>query len=495
MTREDLLHAIGTVEESRLARCEKNRVPSMVISEEDTKMNKGKFTKRKGIPKVWLIAAIISAMVFMMGCAWVVIKLAESPLFNYPLTESAEVDPDRIHLVVSDVTSTSMQITCSIDGVEQDKDAIYILRNGPFTLEKQTDAGWEQLSEKISDPLKDPDEVLTDGTLEWFVDWSAVYGILEPGVYRFTTTVLEGNVPMSTTFTVEAAAEQSNIGAELTKIASEILDRDYYYVRYYEKFEFGSFENLTDDEKSFLEAEYGSYSVYEYLKYGNDMLHVIHEDQHVTMGQMYKDGIKYRLDHENDDRTNPVVGWSQWPDMDLENLTWWVGLLTDSGKEWVPQYAEDGTLEKITCTVHKDKFNNYYNVEVDHIQVFEFVKAEPAKIAEIIGQENVNTSRTFSWEEDQKNMKSLDVAFVNTSAQPVSNTSEAIARAMAECTVEHDKIIVYRDEDAGMWKVEFQIMYGYQGYQFVYLDDNGITHMVSGAGSKVPEWQELYPNP
>lgn len=495
MTREDLLHAIGTVEESRLARCEKNRVPSMVISEEDTKMNKGKFTKRKGIPKVWLIAAIISAMVFMMGCAWVVIKLAESPLFDYPLTESAEVDPDRIHLVVSDVTSTSMQITCSIDGVEQDKDAIYILRNGPFTLEKQTDAGWEQLSEKISDPLKDPDEVLTDGTLEWFVDWSAVYGILEPGVYRFTTTVLEGNVPMSTTFTVEAAAEQSNIGAELTKIAAEILDRDYYYVRFYEMFEFGSFENLTDDEKSFLEAEYGDYSVYEYLKYGNDMLHVIHEDKHVKMGQMYKDGIKYRLDHENDDSTNPVVGWSQWPDMDLENLTWWVSLLTNPDKEWVPQYAEDGTLEKITCTVHEDKFNNYYNVEVDHIQVFEFVKADPAKIAEIIGQENVNTSRTFSWEDDQKNMKALEVAFVNTSAHPISNASEAIARAMAECTVEHDKIVVYRDEEAGMWKVEFQIMYGYQGYQYIYLNDDGITQMVSGAGSKVPEWQDLYPDP
>lgn len=214
---------------------------------------------------------------------------------------------------------------------------------------------------------------------------------------------------------------------------------------------------------------------------------MIHEDKHVKMGQMYKDGVKYRLDHENDDSTNPVVGWSQWPDMDLENLTWWVGLLTDPSKEWVPHYAADGSLEKITCTVHKDKFNNYYNVEVDHIQVFEFVKADPAKIAEIIGQENVNTSRTFSWEDDQKNMKALDVAFVNTSAQPVSNASEAIARAMAECTVEHDKIIVYRDEEAGMWKVEFQILYGYQGYQFVYLDDNGITLMVSGAGSKVPE--------
>ena len=462
-------------------------------------MKHGKYStnsKRHGMPRVWLIAAIIAAMVLMMGCAWVVhLTIAESPLFDYPLTESADVAPERIHLTASDVTSASMRITCSIDGVEPDQDAIYILRNGPFTLEKQTEAGWETLPEKISDPLKDPDKVLTDGTLEWFVDWSAVYGILEPGVYRFTTTILEGNVPVSTTFSLEANTTQSEIGAELAKIASEILDRDYYYVRFYEMFEFGSFENLTDDEKSFLEAEYGSYSVYEYLKYGHDMLHVIHEDKHVKMGQMYKDGVKYRLDHENDDSTNPVVGWSQWPDMDLENLTWWVGLLTDPGKEWVPQYAADGSLEKITCTVQKDKFNNYYNVEVDHIQVFEFVKADPAKIAEIIGQENVNTSRTFSWEDDQKNMKALDVAFVNTSAQPVSNASEAIARAMAECTVEHDKIIVYRDEEAGMWKVEFQIMYGYQGYQYIYLNDDGITQMVSGAGSKVPEWQEFYPDP
>lgn len=140
-------------------------------------------------------------------------------------------------------------------------------------------------------------------------------------------------------------------------------------------------------------------------------------------------------------------------------------------------------------------FDDYYNVEVDHIEVFEFVNVDSSEIAKQISDQDVNTARAFSWEEDQKNMKALDVTFVNTSAQPISNASEAIARAMAECTVEHDKIIVYRDEETGMWKVEFQILYGYQGYQFVYLDDNGITQMVSGAGSKVPEWQKLYPNP
>ena len=498
MTREDLFEAIGMVEESRLARCEKRRNPDLVTYREDSKMKQSKYdseSKRNRIPRVWLIAAIITVMVFLMGSAWVIIKIAESPLFDYPLTDGAEVEPERIHLSVLDVTSTSIHLNCSIDGIEEDQDAIYILRNGPFTLEKQTDGGWEELPEKISDPHWDADEVLTDRAMDWFVDWTAMYGVLEPGVYRFTTMVLKGNVPVSVTFTVEETAAQSEFSNQLAKLAAEILDRDHYYVRFYQKYEFGSFENLTADEQNFLESEYGTCDVYEYMKYGNDMLYLIYRGDHIVMGQMYKNGIKYRLDHENDDSTNAVIGWSQWPDMDMEHLTWWVSLLTAPGKDWMPQYAADGSLEKITCTVHRAKFDDQYNVEVDDILVFEFVNVDPEEIASQFEQQDVNTARTFSWAEDQKNMKALDVEFVNTSAQPVSNASEAIARAMTECTVEHDKIIVYRDEEVGMWKVEFQIMYGYQGYQFVYLDDNGITQMVSGAGSKVTEWQDMYPNP
>ena len=38
MTRDDLLHAIGMVDDERLARCEKNREPSVVTHREDFKM-------------------------------------------------------------------------------------------------------------------------------------------------------------------------------------------------------------------------------------------------------------------------------------------------------------------------------------------------------------------------------------------------------------------------------------------------------------------------
>ena len=105
MRREDLFEAIGMVEESRLARCENNRNPSLVTHREDYNMKHGNYStnaKRKGMPKVWLIAAIIAAMVLMMGCAWVIhLTIAESPLFDYPLTESADVAPERIHLTAS----------------------------------------------------------------------------------------------------------------------------------------------------------------------------------------------------------------------------------------------------------------------------------------------------------------------------------------------------------------------------------------------------------
>ena len=61
--------------------------------------------------------------------------------------------------------------------------------------------------------------------------------------------------------------------------------------------------------------------------------------------------------------------------------------------------------------------------------------------------------------------------------------------------MEHTKVLVYRDEAAEMWKVEFQMEYGYHGYQYIYLDDEGITQMVSGAGSKVAHWQQEFPGP
>lgn len=62
MRREDLFLAIGKIEEERLARCEKRRRPSTMTFEEDIVMG-------NRIRKVWLIAAIVTLMVLLMGSA------------------------------------------------------------------------------------------------------------------------------------------------------------------------------------------------------------------------------------------------------------------------------------------------------------------------------------------------------------------------------------------------------------------------------------------
>ena len=73
-------------------------------------------------------------------------------------------------------------------------------------------------------------------------------------------------------------------------------------------------------------------------------------------------------------------------------------------------------------------------------------------ISKKIADQDVNFYRDFSWQKDQKERTPLNVDFQNTATSPVTNAPEAIALAVKECNVEYTKIVVYRDEAAGMWR-------------------------------------------
>ena len=113
MTREDLLHAIGTVEESRLARCEKNREPSMVIHEEDSKMKKGKFSNTRrsaGVKRIWMIAAVIALATVLMGsaiAALVAMKTGDVKVMteNGEIHEGEKVEFEEVHDVFIELGS------------------------------------------------------------------------------------------------------------------------------------------------------------------------------------------------------------------------------------------------------------------------------------------------------------------------------------------------------------------------------------------------------
>ena len=113
MTREDLLHAIGTVEESRLARCEKNRGPSMVIHEEDSKMKKGNFSNTRrsaGVKRIWMIAAVIALATVLMGSAitaLVAMKTGDVKVMteNGEIHEGEKVEFEEVHDVFIELGS------------------------------------------------------------------------------------------------------------------------------------------------------------------------------------------------------------------------------------------------------------------------------------------------------------------------------------------------------------------------------------------------------
>jgi hypothetical protein len=113
MTREDILQAIGTVEESRLARCEKNRVPSMVIHEEDSNMKNGKYSNTRrsaGVKRIWLIAAVIALATVLMGsaiAALVAMKTGDVKVMteNGEIHEGEKVEFEEVHDVFIELGS------------------------------------------------------------------------------------------------------------------------------------------------------------------------------------------------------------------------------------------------------------------------------------------------------------------------------------------------------------------------------------------------------
>ncbi len=116
--------------------------------------------------------------------------------------------------------------------------------------------------------------------------------------------------------------------------------------------------------------------------------------------------------------------------------------------------------------------------------VLEILPVDSAEASRTLAAQDTGFFRSFDWAADRERYAPLDVAFQNTTSAPADTVAQVIALADKECTVDADQITVYRDEAAGIWKVEYHIVHGYQGYQLVYLDDQGITQRIAQTPSK-----------
>lgn len=481
------------------------------------KIENEKKPRLRKLSRPLLVAAILAGILMLAGCGTVVYKLvmAESPFTSLPLLSGEDIAYDDIEVTVTWASPTGISLMCTIDhpafaceNPDNAENAIDII-NGPFYLERKTGGGWEELPKRIKDATWSKQTFRTGGKLDLGYYWGTVYGYLEPGTYRLTTTVVEGQPEVQVEFEIEAPKNLSNAEAiqKCNDAVQAILERESYHICLSQQSEYGPVP-----EGIYLGENSTDYS--EFWKSGEDYLELFSRgtEGQVVDGSMKKDGVKYRLDNEVEGYSDtPIAGWSVWPDLDDVRLAWWapfyhpdrvafpegVGVIRsdeitfqqtlaeESSKTQTVSYYFDevGSLERIV-SVFVDTQVNGFDATLTATMTIEVKDTDAAAISQKIAEQDINFYREFSWDKDRKNMTPLDAAFKNTSACPVSSAPEAIAQAVRECTADYTKIVVYRDKTAGMWKVEFQILYGHIGYQYIYMNDDGITQMISEAGSK-----------
>ena len=438
-----------------------------------------------------LIAAIIAMLLMLVGCGAVIyLTLAEEPWASIPRVEGTDVSREDIQITITGVSPTSLSYHCDIDGFGTEEKSVFLYTDAPCTIEKKTDDGWQVLPKQIVDTEWTADKVLTDGHFDGILHWTAHYGYLDVGIYRISASIVDGHDDFILEFEITEAMLSDGL-----EMAEDLINREFWHIREKCVTEYGSLENVPDKAKEqYMREDESNNDSFEYWKNGEDYLYLTYDGDNIIMGMMYKDGIKYKLVHECESNDAPIVGWMPWPDMDLNRVTEWRYVFeTNQGQKDISR-SSDGSIETVVLT-STEKDANGFDLDVTYTTTLQVMPTSRDEIRKMIDAQNTNAWQAFSWEEDQKIQKPQAVTFVNTAPSPITNATDALALAEKECTVDYTQVKVYRDEAAGIWKIEYQIFYGYQGYQYVYLNDDGITVMISGAGSKVEEWQADYPGP
>lgn len=468
--------------------------------------------------KLILVAAVIGALLVLGGCAMAVRYVwAESPFTALPKISGEDISYEDIDLTVTDVSPTGIRLNCTIrneafpEGNPEDAQNAIAIINGSFYLEQKTTSGWEELPKRMEDATWEKQEFVTGGQSELEYSWGVVYGHLDPGTYRLTTTIVEGQPEIAVEFDIPAPNDMTYAEAiqRCNDATDALLNRESYHVYLSQIQEYGEIP----EGVKIADGHDTSYS--EFWKSGEDYLELFsREEGQVVDGKMKKDGIKYRLDNETEyDSNTPVAGWSVWPGLDDERLAWWaayyepddalfpegIGVISDEEITFRRKNGDDenrvetvsflfdpeGNLKTIVSVVTDAQFYaENQAVPITTTVTIEVLDTDAATVSQKIAQQDVNFYREFSWKDDQKEYTPLNVAFRNTMSSPVTCASEAIALARKECSADYTKIVVYRDESARMWRVEFQIVYGHGGYQNVYLNDDGITQMIANVGAK-----------
>lgn len=476
-------------------------------------------------PGMWLSLLTAAAMVISLVCfATVQPARAEEPEQDDEIVgqpETVPAQPNRGSSVTL-TTSSGIEYTVSASGVtpvglnfsvDVDVACTFLIYNY-YWIERQTETGWETLPATMEDPCHLVERFGASG-IRWPggptdtrpVDWSGIYGVLEPGTYRLWTTVFEGEDPCSVEFTIGDFGDSTAAQALLRyyDALNALLKQESYHVVY----TYSSIEDPTVDVDADTD-DYNDMNIYEYMRSGDDYLNqeYTYTTDMLNDGFMIRDGVEYRMDNEiyGNGRT-PAIGWYQAPAARTNYFTRWVYCFA-MNEIASAQVTQDTAVLNLKCS--GSELSNTVTITYDEnsslisvVQVAEYDSTSTREaytstymltvmdtgadaIAQRIESQDVEFCREFSWAEGiAEDEVAVDRDPVNTQAVTLDTVSQVIERARNECSVTYTNIMVFYDAEAMVWKVEFWVGYSKASTETVYLTDSGVTLLITHAGARL----------
>ncbi|MBQ3193417.1 MAG: M56 family metallopeptidase [Oscillospiraceae bacterium] len=393
---------------------------------------------------------------------------------------------------------------------ESDEGQQSLTADDGFWLEQLVDGKW-QLLEPAAEVTNAPAEKIhvswtTRDTVK--ISWADSYGTLNHGFYRlgrYHTLVM----PDGRTETIHAYAKfrvynpnQDVLLNQCRNAVQNLLNAQHYHL-------------YTFDWMS--EHDYEYYHSSEVWKHGKDYLEVdrypLRSDlsqMSNVLGSMWRDGNYYSLSWEDEPATSPVSEWSGCVEgyMDDSNFSMWSWSFEWYDAQVEEVYQEGNTIHIIETYDFNDLYENTEIIltlddsgnlkgmvkaylptrncaDKDKVIEEELVVFDTAAnaIGTLISSQDIDTPMPFSWEDDRHFYPDMQTTgFKNTSAKAIKTCTDAVARADQESTMPplmefesgYCQYRTFRDDSAGMWKVEL-FWWQHDTRQIIYLNDQGIT--------------------
>lgn len=433
---------------------------------------------------------------------------------------SFRIDDDRLSSIGSDISFYQMEFGKG-----------NLFTTDEYWIEKYTDGTWEQVP-TVTTPNwegKGYGVAKMNSTYE-YLDWSPLYGQLEPGLYRmgkrFENRGQEGNgvtrLPAYAEFTI---LETVNGDTPEAKAAVE---------RCYTKL-----EELKQRKVLHWKTVSAKDSEDEVWADGEDFLHITHffgpdvPEEQLTENErrliprtdtmVRYEGVGYETLREDPDvpaskdlglaisTLSPTRGGWSWCGSIGEDLNMsfyerknqpisfpeGIGVISDEKVCFAAVWdVGDGTQEMDVYTYRFDEDGNLVYMEfkpiddgperVFSMEIFADTQTEIQEKIQSAVRDVV--TEPFSWVQDQAKYTSGDFnirqdSFVNTQVSPVTGPVQAARLAKQEYPNLPDEysIQVFRDDTMGMWKVTIKTEVAVQSeYEFrdVYLSDSGVTQLL-----------------